>query len=160
SKITFWTTREHGDAFNAAAIEARARSASLYKTPQNTAERELPVMPVMPAWGGADTRSPLESDDQVEAICRAICKVDGIDPDDDVYGDGCDVNWQRYAEAVADVLAVPAPPASAGLADIERLIVDFFETNKADVFEQDGEWFVDVDEDDASLTNLAAEIVK
>jgi hypothetical protein len=41
---------------------------------------------------------------QVEAVCRAVCVVEGVDPDDDVYGDGCDPQWSRYADAVAAAL--------------------------------------------------------
>lgn len=48
---------------------------------------------------------------QVEAICRAVCKVEGVDPDDDVFGDGCDAQWTRYANAVADAL-LPEQPAA------------------------------------------------
>lgn len=48
-----------------------------------------------------------------------------------------------------------SPAENVGLSDIEHLIVDYFKANKADVFERDGEWFIDVDEDDASLTALA-----
>lgn len=41
---------------------------------------------------------------QVEAICRAVCGVEGVDPDSDVYGDSCDPQWARYADAVAAAL--------------------------------------------------------
>lgn len=41
---------------------------------------------------------------QVEAVCRAVCKVDGIDPDDEA--ESCDdPAWTRYADAVAEALA-------------------------------------------------------
>ncbi len=46
---------------------------------------------------------------QVEAVCRAVCKVEGLDPDDDTFGDGCDPVWTRYADAVAAVLPAPTP---------------------------------------------------
>ena len=53
--------------------------------------------------------TPAEGEDpfnrkQVEALCRAVCKVEGVDPDDDTFGDGCDPAWTRYADAVAEVL--------------------------------------------------------
>lgn len=48
---------------------------------------------------------------QVEAICRAVCKVEGLDPDDDTFGDGCDLAWTRYADAVAGALAAQPPAA-------------------------------------------------
>lgn len=51
----------------------------------------------------------------VEAICRAVCKVEGVDPDDDVFGDSCDAQWTRYADAVAEALDLSAAVATARL---------------------------------------------
>jgi hypothetical protein len=44
--------------------------------------------------------------DQVEAICRAICAVEGIYPDESPFDTdiGSGPNWTRYADAVASVI--------------------------------------------------------
>jgi hypothetical protein len=56
---------------------------------------------------------------QVEAVCRAVCGVEGIDPDSDVYGDECDPQWSRYADAVASALS-PANANEGSTATIPR----------------------------------------
>ncbi len=38
----------------------------------------------------------------VERVCRAICAVEGLDPDGGEYTEG--PNWTRYSTAVNDVL--------------------------------------------------------
>lgn len=48
---------------------------------------------------------------EVEAICRAVCKVEGVDPDGDTLGDGCDPVWTRYADAVFSALVPTGPQA-------------------------------------------------
>jgi len=41
---------------------------------------------------------------QVEAICRAVCAVEGVDPDDTTWT-GDDPPWTRYADAVFAALS-------------------------------------------------------
>ena len=50
---------------------------------------------------------------QVEAICRAICKVECVDPDSDEYGGNSDPFWVRYANAVDEALCSSTPAGSA-----------------------------------------------
>mgnify|MGYP001610459267 CR=1 FL=1 len=72
----------------------------------------------LPAVGGED--DPFNRR-QVEAVCRAVCEVEGVDPDSDVYGDGCDTQWSRYADAVAAAIYAAQPASPLRESEIEQL---------------------------------------
>lgn len=94
---------------SAAPVEKPMRHVSCYSR-SNMTHESGPVQSAAPVGEDPFNRK------QVEAVCRAVCAVEGVDPDDDVFGDGCDAQWTRYADAVAAALDVkPGERAAVNL---------------------------------------------
>lgn len=112
---------------------------------------------------GEPARSSAATEDAAR-ITDSTCYVERSMVRIGVMGTG-DEALLKYVDSlpifVAADFAAPAQQPSIGLTDIERLIVDYFEAQpSAMCFEQNGEWFVDPNEDTISLTSLAVEVLQ